>query len=437
MVVDHTPATKNMRVWKFGDDIDTDAIIPGRFLIINNPDELAKHAFEGTRDEFAKKVKEGDVIVGGRNFGCGSSREHAPLALIGAGVKVVVAQSFARIFFRNSINVGLLPVVCPDADKIADGSKVTLNIREGYLEADGNKYPIEPVPVFMQGIIDAGRPRGICKEREGDTSMYKIASIGGDGIGPEIVAEGKKVLEAAAETYNFDIQWTDFDIGADRYINSGKLVTEDELKELAKFRAIYFGAIGDERVKPGILEKGILLALRFHFDMYVNLRPIKLLNGVETPLAGKGPKDIDFVVVRENTEDFYVGIGSRFKKHEKKELNVIRDIYSVKFGLDVESDAEEIAYQIGVITREGSRRVQTYAFDLAMQRKKKLTSVDKANVLSDVYGLWRDVFTETAKVLSRCQDGLQFRGRSHHVVCQEPRMVRRGRDTQHVRRHHH
>jgi len=226
--------------------------------------------------------------------------------------------------------------------------------------------------------------------------MYKIAAIGGDGIGPEIVAEGKKVLEAAGEKYHFDIQWTDFDIGADRYIHSGKLITEEELEELSRFKAVYFGAIGDERVKPGILEKGILLNLRFHFDMYVNLRPIRLLHGVETPLAGKTPHDIDFVVVRENTEDFYVGIGSRFKKHERKELDVVRDIYSVKFGLDVESDAEEIAYQIGVITREGARRVQTYAFDLARQRKKKLTSVDKANVLSDVYGLWRDVFTETA-----------------------------------------
>jgi 3-isopropylmalate/(R)-2-methylmalate dehydratase small subunit len=156
VVLNTVPSMKDMKVWKFGDDIDTDAIIPGRFLTINNPDELAKHAFEGTRDEFAKKVKEGDVIVGGRNFGCGSSREHAPLALLGAGVKVVVARSFARIFFRNSINVGVLPVVCPDADKIADGSKITLKIREGFIEADGKKYPIEPVPVFMQGIIDAG-----------------------------------------------------------------------------------------------------------------------------------------------------------------------------------------------------------------------------------------------------------------------------------------
>ena len=129
----------------------------------------------------------------------------------------------------------------------------------------------------------------------------------------------------------------------------------------------------------------------------MNLRPIKLLEGVETPLANKTSKDIDFVVVRENTEDFYVGIGSRFKKHQKIELEVVRDLYNVKFGLDVESDAEELAYQIGVVTREGARRVQTYAFELAEKRRKKLTSVDKANVLSDVYGLWRDVFSETAK----------------------------------------
>ena len=227
--------------------------------------------------------------------------------------------------------------------------------------------------------------------------MYKIASIGGDGIGPEIVAEGKKVLDAAGDKFGFDIEWTDFDIGAERYLATGQLLTEDDLKDLKKYKAIYFGAIGDERVKPGILEKGILLSLRFYFDEYVNLRPIRLLEGVETPLAGKGPKDIDFVVVRENTEDFYVGIGSRFKKHQKTELSVMRELYNVKFGIDAESDAEEVAYQIGVITKEGTRRVQTYAFDLAARRKKKLTSVDKANVLSDVYGLWRDVFQETAK----------------------------------------
>jgi 3-isopropylmalate/(R)-2-methylmalate dehydratase small subunit len=145
-----------MRVWKFGDDIDTDAIIPGRFLTIYDPKELAKHAFEGTRDEYAKKVKAGDIVVGGRNFGCGSSREHAPLALFGGGVTVVVARSFARIFFRNAVNVGVLPVVCKDTEKIADGAKITLNIKKGFIEADGKQFGIEPVPEFMQGIIDAG-----------------------------------------------------------------------------------------------------------------------------------------------------------------------------------------------------------------------------------------------------------------------------------------
>jgi tartrate dehydrogenase/decarboxylase/D-malate dehydrogenase len=226
--------------------------------------------------------------------------------------------------------------------------------------------------------------------------MHRIASIGGDGIGPEIIQEGKKVLDAAGEKFGFDIEWQDFDIGAERYLRQGDLLTEDDLKDLSRFNAIYFGAIGDERVKPGILEKGILLNLRFYFDQYINLRPIKLLNGVSTPLAGKGPEDIDFVVVRENTEDFYVGIGSRFSGKQSIVLEIEREMYQVRFGLDVESDAEEIAYQIGVITREGASRVMRYAFEAAEKRRQKLTSVDKANVLSDIYGLWRDVFNETA-----------------------------------------
>jgi 3-isopropylmalate/(R)-2-methylmalate dehydratase small subunit len=156
VIMNQPRAAQNMRVWKFGDDIDTDAIIPGRFLTIYDPKELAKHAFEGTRDDYAQKVKSGDIVVGGRNFGCGSSREHAPLALIGGGVKIVVAHSFARIFFRNSVNVGVLPVVCKDADKIVDGAKIILNIRKGIIEANGKQFKTEPVPEFMQGIIDAG-----------------------------------------------------------------------------------------------------------------------------------------------------------------------------------------------------------------------------------------------------------------------------------------
>jgi tartrate dehydrogenase/decarboxylase / D-malate dehydrogenase len=226
--------------------------------------------------------------------------------------------------------------------------------------------------------------------------MYRVAAIGGDGIGPEIIREGQKVLDAAGERYGFDLAWDDFPIGAERYLKTGELVTDDELKELRHYRAIFFGAIGDERVSPGILEKGILLTLRFHLDLFVNLRPIRLLAGVPTPLAGKGPSDINFLVVRENTEDFYVGIGSRFHGAQKKILTIERELYHARFNLDIESDAEELAYQIGVITREGAERVISYAFDLARQRRKKVTSVDKANVLSDIYGLWREVFTQVA-----------------------------------------
>ncbi len=145
-----------MRAWKFGDDIDTDAIIPGRFLIINKPEELALHAFEGTRDEFAKEVKPGDIVVGEKNFGCGSSREHAPLALKGAGVRYVIAITFARIFYRNAINVGLLPLVCPDAARIADKAQVNVDLATGTITADGVRYGLEPVPTFMQEIVDAG-----------------------------------------------------------------------------------------------------------------------------------------------------------------------------------------------------------------------------------------------------------------------------------------
>lgn len=225
-------------------------------------------------------------------------------------------------------------------------------------------------------------------------TQYKIPVIPGDGIGPEIIREGRKALEAAGERFGFDIDWIEYPHGADHYLETGELISEDTLKELSKYRAIYFGSIGDDRIKPGVLEKGILLTIRFYLDEYVNLRPVKLLDGVWTPLKDKTAKDIDFVVVRENTEDFYIGIGGRAKKGKsKKMLEVSRNLYNVKFGLDINSDSDEIGYQLGLISKEGTRRVIRYAFELAEQRKKHLSSVDKANVLSDIYGFWRDEFT--------------------------------------------
>ena len=145
-----------MRVWKFGDNIDTDAIIPGRFLTINDPKGLAEHAFEGFRDGFAGQAQEGDVIVAGRNFGCGSSREHAPMALTGSGIRMVIAESFARIFYRNSVNVGLLPVICPRAGEITEQDQIVPHLADGFIEVSGKRLDIEPVPAFLQRIIDAG-----------------------------------------------------------------------------------------------------------------------------------------------------------------------------------------------------------------------------------------------------------------------------------------
>ncbi|MCW3133088.1 MAG: isocitrate/isopropylmalate family dehydrogenase [Methanophagales archaeon] len=229
---------------------------------------------------------------------------------------------------------------------------------------------------------------------------YKIAVIRGDGIGPEVISEGKKVFEAVSELENFELEWIEYPHGAEHYLKTGELIGEDTLKELERNDAIYFGSIGDPRVETGVLEQGILLTMRFYFDQYVNLRPVKLLEGVSTPLAGKRPEDIDFSVVRENTEDFYVGIGGRAKAERKKreELEIVRKLYYIKFGLDIETDADELAYQIGVVTREGCERVMRFAFELARDEgKKKVTSVDKANVLTHGYGFWWEIFSEVAR----------------------------------------
>ena len=239
---------------------------------------------------------------------------------------------------------------------------------------------------------------------------HNIAVIRGDGIGPEIISEGVKVLDAVSELDNFELVWVEYPQGAEHYLSTGELINEDTLKELAQYDTIFFGCIGDPRVDTGVLEQGILLNMRFYFDQYVNLRPVKLLEGVPTPLAGKGPADIDFTVVRENTEDFYVGIGGRVKGRKKSEkLEIVRERYQVKFGLDIETDSDELAYQIGILTREGCERVMKYAFELARaQGKNKVTSVDKANVLTHGYGFWREVFTEVAHGYPEIETNFNF-----------------------------
>ena len=235
------------------------------------------------------------------------------------------------------------------------------------------------------------------KNYKGEKRMYNIALIPGDGIGPEIIKEGKKVIDAASYRYGIKINWTEYPFGAEHYIKTGELLPDSALKEMEDMDAIYLGAVGDPRVKPGILEKEILLKARFYFDQYINLRPIKLYKGVPCPLKDKKSEDIDFYVVRENTEDFYVGIGGRVKGVEQEDnLEVLRKLYKTKIKVNFNLEQEEeLAYQIGLISRSGTQRVIKYAFELAKKKgMNRVTSVDKANVLTNIYGLWRDVFNE-------------------------------------------
>lgn len=147
------------KVWKFGNDIDTDLILPGRYLVLRDPEDLAEHVMEGADPEFAKKVNNGDIIVGGTNFGCGSSREHAPIAIKGVGVSVVVAESFARIFYRNAINIGLPLIEVKDISKyVSEGDEIEINMEEGILKNlnTGKEFKIKGLPEFMLEILNEG-----------------------------------------------------------------------------------------------------------------------------------------------------------------------------------------------------------------------------------------------------------------------------------------
>ena len=228
---------------------------------------------------------------------------------------------------------------------------------------------------------------------------YTVPVLAGDGIGPEVMAEGVKVLDAASEVHSFEIEWVRYPYGAEHYLETGEILPDSALKEMGKNKAIYFAAVGDPRCPPGLLERGIILKLRFQLDQYVNLRPVCLIEGVPTPLKGKTPKDINFSVVRENTEDMYVGLGGRAKRgRSRHDLELVRSLYTAKFGLDIETDHDEIAYQLMVISKLGAERVIRYTFEHAVKTgRKRVTSVDKANVLPEAYGFWREVFNGVKK----------------------------------------
>ncbi len=223
--------------------------------------------------------------------------------------------------------------------------------------------------------------------------MAKIGVIAGDGVGPEVVREALSVLERAAAQESFAYQLVRFDLGGERYLKTGEVLPESTMAELRACDTILLGAVGHPAVPPGVLEKGILLRLRFEFGQYINLRPVRLYPGVETPVKGKGPDDIDMVVVRENNEDLYVGAGGFTRK----------------------GTAEEVAIQTSVNTRAGVERCLRFAFALAQERGRQrpfhglspaerdrglrgqLTLVAKTNVLTYAHDLWMRAFTETSR----------------------------------------
>jgi len=204
--------------------------------------------------------------------------------------------------------------------------------------------------------------------------VYKIAVLPGDGTGPEVVAEGLKVMAVLADKFDFKYETTEFDFGGDRFLATGEVLPDSAADDLRTFDTIYLGAIGHPDVKPGILEKGILLALRFALDQYINLRPVKLYPNVDCPLKGKGPDDIDFVVVRENTEGLYAGTGGYLRQ----------------------GTPDEVAIQTSVNTRMGIERCLRYAFEYTRKRdrEKTLTLCGKTNVLTYAFDLWERAFHE-------------------------------------------
>lgn len=210
-----------------------------------------------------------------------------------------------------------------------------------------------------------------------EKKSYRIAVLGGDGTGPEVIKEGIKVLESVSKKNKFKLDWVNYDLGGERFKKTGEILPDSVLAELRKVDAIYLGAIGHPDVKPGILEKGLLLRLRFELDQYINLRPVKLYPNVESPLKDKKAEDIDFVVVRENTEGLYVGAGGFLRK----------------------GTPHEVAVQESINTRYGAERCIRYAFELTKKRNKnnKLTLCGKTNVLTYAFDLWERAFYDVAK----------------------------------------
>ena len=226
--------------------------------------------------------------------------------------------------------------------------------------------------------------------------MKHLAIIPGDGIGKEVIDAGLEVLDAITEVSTFDYDGEVFDIGADRYLKTGELLTDEDIDDLRKKDAIYFGAIGDPKVRPGILEQGVLLKMRAVFDQYINMRPVTSWFPF-VPLKREVPFNMMFL--RENTEDFYMGAGGKFGPSyngNKVSLSVKRELYELDVNMTADpSNDDDFAFEIGFLSRKGITRFADYTCRFALARgDDKVTLVDKANVITNMYGMQREIFME-------------------------------------------
>ena len=367
----------------FGDDISTDHIAPGRlFHLRTDLPELAKHVLEDARPGFAAEVARGDFVVGGRNFGLGSSREHAPRIIKLAGVGAVLAQRFARIFFRNAINVGL-PVLQCDTSGIGEQDELEVDLSAGEVRdvTHRRRDPLRPIAGGDGHDPRRRRPRRARQEarrlrpagglgspgpetpRHSDrrrTMTYTVTLIPGDGTGPELAA----ALETVVAATGVPIEWEVHDAGLDVMEEYGTPLPEHVLESIRRTKVAIKGPI---TTPVGTGFRSVNVALRKELDLYACLRPAKSIKGVRSRYD-----DIDLVIVRENTEDLYAGIEHMV--------------------------GEDAAESIKIITRKGSERIVRFAFDYARAHgRRKVTAVHKANIMKCTDGLFLRVAGEVAE----------------------------------------
>ncbi len=393
------------------DHINTDDIIPARYMVMDTDNELAAHAMEGIDIDFPKRCASGDILVAGEDFGCGSSREHAVYALRGAGISCVIAKSFARIFFRNAVNNGLLVIESDACDKARTGDALEVDVDSGVITnpTRGEQYSFTPLAPFAREMIAKGGLINYVKERlaarqaqaeqaragfaqgtssparipspaQAVTQLCRVAVLPGDGIGPDVMDEAIKCMDTIAKRFNLRFEITRADVGGCAIDAHGTALPSHTIAACENAQAILFGAVGGpawESLPPDKQpERAALLPLRKRFDLFANLRPVRLF----LPLVGASSLKpevllgMDLLVVRELCGDVYFG----------------QPKYIIKTAQGFEAK-DTMSYSDAEI-----RRIAHIAFQAARARRKKVTSIDKANVLESSV-LWRRTVMDVAK----------------------------------------